>query len=70
MDNIITGFIGVAIFLAFVGGLAQSIGALPFVIIVAVIGGMALYDYYESVRDARREAAENADNGAAATPES
>lgn len=53
MDNIITGIIGIAIFLAFVGGLAETIGATPFVIIVVVIGSMAVYDLYENIRDNR-----------------
>lgn len=54
MDNIITGFIGIALFLLFVGGLAESIGAVPFIVIVGIIGALAFYDYYENVRDARR----------------
>jgi len=58
MDNIITGIIGVGIFLAFIGGLAQSIGKAPFVIIVIMISAMALYDLYENIRNdlkARKE---------------
>ena len=54
MDNTITGLIGILLFLAFVGGLAHSIGAMPFIVIVVGIGAMAVYDYYESVRDARK----------------
>lgn len=57
MDNIITGAFGIGLFLAFIGGLAQSIGAVPFIVIVTIIGALASYDYYENVRDARREAA-------------
>ena len=60
MDNIITGFIGIAMFLAFIIGLAQSIGELPFIIIVGGISMMAVYDFYENLRDARREAAAKA----------
>jgi len=60
MDNIITGIIGVALFLAFIGGLAQSIGKVPFIIIVALISAMALYDFYENLRDARKQAADKA----------
>lgn len=56
MDNIITGAVGMIMFLLFIGGLAHSIGAAPFVIIVIFISGLALYDFYENVRDARREA--------------
>ncbi|MDH5187784.1 MAG: hypothetical protein OEW37_02365 [Rhodospirillaceae bacterium] len=54
--NTITGLIGVAMFLAFIGGLAQSIGALPFIIIVIAISTMAIYDYYESVKSERSQA--------------
>ncbi|MDH3335920.1 MAG: hypothetical protein OEL50_04675 [Rhodospirillaceae bacterium] len=53
--NTITGFIGIALFLAFIGGLAQSIGAPPFIIIVIAISVMAVFDYYESVRDERKK---------------
>ena len=56
MDNIITGIIGLGLFLLFVGGLAESIGSVAFAVIVAVIGVMALYDLYENIRDARRAA--------------
>jgi len=55
MTNLITGLIGIVLFLAFVGGLAQSIGAVPFILIVIIIGGMALYDFYESVRESRQQ---------------
>lgn len=54
MDNIITGIIGVALFIAFIGGLAETIAAPPFVIIVVVIGSMALYDLYENIRGERK----------------
>lgn len=60
MDNAITGLIGILIFLAFVGGLAHSIGATPFIVIVLIIGAMAVYDYYESVRDSRKSASSEA----------
>jgi hypothetical protein len=53
MDSIITGIIGTAIFLLFVGGLAESIGELPFTIIVIIISGAALYGLYEDIRDDR-----------------
>ena len=59
MTNLITGLIGIVLFLAFIGGLAETIGALPFVLIVVIIGGMASYDFYESVRDARQKTAAN-----------
>ncbi|MGD8840273.1 MAG: DUF2933 domain-containing protein [Gammaproteobacteria bacterium] len=51
MDNIITGAFGVIIFLLFTGGLAQSIGKLPFIIIVACVGIMLLVDFYQSAKE-------------------
>jgi len=50
MDNLITGLIGVSIFIAFVLGLAQSIGQLPFAIIVLVVCAMICFDFYQSAR--------------------
>lgn len=50
MDNIITGVISVAIFLAFVLGLAHSIGALPFVLIVVIVSAMICTDFYQSAK--------------------
>jgi len=50
MDGIITGIIGVAIFLLFVGGLAESIGAPPFIIIVVIVCAAALYGLYEDIK--------------------
>lgn len=60
MTNTITGLFGIILFLAFVGGLAHSIGATPFIVIVVIIGAMAVYDYYESVRDERKQTAKKA----------
>ena len=51
MDNIITGAIGVIMFLAFTGGLAESIGAIPFILIVVVVGAMLCVDFYESAKE-------------------
>ena len=51
MDNVITGVIGVTLFLAFVFGLAQSIGALPFFIIVAGVAVLAVLDLWQSIRE-------------------
>lgn len=51
MDNIITGAIGVIIFMAFVLGLAGSIGELPFVIIVVAVCAMLCADFYQSARE-------------------
>jgi len=50
MDNLITGLIAVAVFLAFTIGLAASIGTLPFVLIVVFVAGLILTDYYQSAK--------------------
>ena len=55
MDNLITGFIAVAIFLAFVLGLANSISAIPFTIIVLVVTVMIVTDYYQSAKQGLKE---------------
>ena len=49
MDNLISGSIAAAIFAAFVAGLAQSIGELPFIIIVGAVIVMMLIDLKQSV---------------------
>ena len=51
MDNIITGALGVTVFLLFTGGLAQSIGELPFILIVIIVGIMLVVDFYESAKE-------------------
>lgn len=51
MDNLITGTIAVAIFLAFVLGLAGSIGTIPFTIIVVIVSAMILTDFIQSARE-------------------
>lgn len=50
MDNIITGAIAVSIFMAFVLGLAGSISATPFVVIVVVVCLMILTDFVQSAK--------------------
>ena len=55
MDNIITGAIAVAIFLAFVLGLAHSIGELPFVLIVVIVSAMICTDFYQSAKQGLEE---------------
>ena len=50
MDNLITGLIAVAIFLAFTLGLAVSIGTIPFALIVIIVGIFLLIDFYESAK--------------------
>ncbi len=49
MDNKITGAIGLILFVLFVGGLAESIGHLPFTIIVIAIVGATAYGLYEDI---------------------
>jgi hypothetical protein len=51
MDNLITGLIAVGIFLAFVLGLAVSIGTAPFVIIVLIVSGLIVTDFYQSAKE-------------------
>jgi choline-glycine betaine transporter len=55
MDNIITGAIAVAIFLAFVLGLAESIGALPFAVIVIAVCIMIVTDFVQSAKAGLKE---------------
>ena len=55
MDNIITGFIAVAIFLAFIIGLAMSIHSIPFAIIVAMVSIMILVDFFQSSKEGLQE---------------
>ncbi len=51
MDNIITGAISVGIFMAFVLGLAGSIKALPFALIVVAVCALLCTDYFQSARE-------------------
>ena len=51
MDNLITGLIAVVIFLGFAGGLAESIGEFPFVMIVIIVVSMLLFDFYQSAKE-------------------
>ena len=51
MDNLISGAIAVVIFLAFVGGLAESIGEAPFIMIVIIVSIMLVIDFYESAKE-------------------
>ena len=59
MDNLITGIVAIAVFVAFVAGLAQSIGAVPFIVIVAIVIAMAGFDFWQSARQGLREEQEN-----------
>jgi hypothetical protein len=50
MDNMITGVLAALLFIAFVAGLAESIGALPFMLIVGIVSIMLLIDLVQSIR--------------------
>ena len=50
MNNLISGGIAALIFIAFVGGLAESIGAIPFIIIVTGVIIAMLTDFLQSVK--------------------
>ena len=49
MDNLISGLLAAVVFIAFIGGLANSIGAPPFIIIVIGVAVMMLIDLAQSV---------------------
>ncbi len=55
MDNLITGLIALAVFLTFVLGLADSIGALPFTIIVLIVSALIVTDYYQSAKQGMKQ---------------
>lgn len=55
MDNLIGGIIGGFFFIAFAAGLAESIGTLPFIVIVGMVCTMFLVDLYQSGRDGLAE---------------
>lgn len=50
MDNMISGVIGVAVFTAFVAGLADSIASVPFIIIVGIVLLMVFSDLRQSIK--------------------
>ena len=50
MDNMITGILSALLFIAFVAGLAESIGEVPFIIIVGIVSVMVLVDLTQSIR--------------------
>ncbi len=50
MDNIITGVIAIGVFLAFVLGLAGSIGTIPFTVIVLIVSALILTDFIQSAK--------------------
>ena len=47
MEQVITTVIGTIIFVAFVAGLAESIGALPFIVIVTIVVVAMGYNAFE-----------------------
>lgn len=61
--NIINGFIGTSLLMIFIIGLAQSIangfagfdGALPFIVIVAFVLSLVLYDFYDQCLRKRKK---------------
>ncbi|MBP5855501.1 hypothetical protein KAJ83_00645 [Marivibrio halodurans] len=50
MGNILTGLFAITVFLLFVGGLAESIGALPFILIVVFVSVLAVVALWEEIR--------------------
>ncbi|MEX2647376.1 MAG: hypothetical protein WD673_00025 [Alphaproteobacteria bacterium] len=50
MSSIVAAVLGYAVLLAFVGGLAVAIGAVPFFVIAIVVLVLALIDVVQSVR--------------------
>lgn len=54
MDNIITGVLSATLFVAFVAGLAESIGAVPFMVIVGIVSVMLIVDLVQSIKQGKR----------------
>ncbi len=50
MDNLIAGVLSAALFAAFAVGLAESIGAVPFMIIVGIVLVFVVTDLVQSVK--------------------
>jgi hypothetical protein len=50
MDNMIAGILSAALFIAFVAGLAESIKAVPFMLIVGIVSVMMLVDLVQSIK--------------------
>ncbi|MFT5657332.1 MAG: hypothetical protein ACI9KN_000605 [Gammaproteobacteria bacterium] len=59
MINLITGAIGLGIFITFVISLAVSIGQTPFILIVVIVSILISIDYYQSVRIGLKQDKEN-----------
>ena len=62
MDNIITGVLSSALFIAFVVGLAESIGAMPFMLIVGIVSVMLLTDLVQSIKQGFSENGRQSDD--------
>ena len=50
MDNMIAGGLAALVFIAFVAGLAESIKAVPFMLIVGIVSIMMLTDLGQSIK--------------------
>ncbi|MGH7313564.1 MAG: hypothetical protein ACREJV_10350 [Candidatus Rokuibacteriota bacterium] len=50
MMTLVTGIIGIAMLVAFLGLLVWWIKALPFTIIVVAVVGLLLYDFVQTLR--------------------
>ena len=51
MDQAISAVIGAIIFTWFTAGLAESIGSIPFILIVALVIGLVGYNTWEMVKE-------------------
>ena len=51
MDNLISSAIAVAVFLAFVIGLAVSIKSIPFAVIILIVSIMILIEFFQSAKE-------------------
>jgi hypothetical protein len=56
MDDLVAGVIGIALMLAFAGGLAWLIGAPPLVIITIIVLAMAVIDVVRTLREQAKNA--------------
>jgi len=56
MDDLIAAVIGIAIMLAFAGGIAWLIGAPPLLIITFVVLALAVIDVWRTLREQARDA--------------
>jgi hypothetical protein len=56
MDDLVAGVIGIALMLAFAGGLAWLIGAPPLVITTIIVLAMAVIDVVRTLREQAKNA--------------